>query len=165
MKNHKKYAKLPQDLDLSYSNEHLDVDTAVTAANSDVDFNLTGSGLDEDDDNILDDHDEVDDDDLIDDEEEDEIVIATAAASAGLSSSIGGGGGVRLAAASAAARKQQLNRKVLAGLGRDSVIEVSASLILFRAKIFCAIIDMQSVRKTKCSIIKLLRAYFKQFYL
>ncbi|KNC28481.1 hypothetical protein FF38_05555 [Lucilia cuprina] len=115
MKNHKKYAKLPQDLDLSFQ-EQLDsvVDTAVAD-----DYNLSaGSGLDEDDDNILDDQ----EDDEDEDEEEDEIVIATAAAAAaGLT---GAGGGVRLASATAAARKQQLNRKVLAGLGRDSVIEV-----------------------------------------
>lgn len=120
MKNHKKYAKLPQDLDLSFQ-EQLEIDTAATD-----DFNLSaGSGLDEDDDNILDDHEEVDDDGDCDeeDEEDDEIVIATAAAAAtGL---VGSGGGARLANAAAIARKQQLNRKVLSGLGRDSVIEVS----------------------------------------
>ncbi|KAI8123507.1 Calcium-transporting ATPase type 2C member 1 [Lucilia cuprina] len=119
MKNHKKYAKLPQDLDLSFQ-EQLDsvVDTAVAD-----DYNLSaGSGLDEDDDNILDDQ----EDDEDEDEEEDEIVIATAAAAAaGLT---GAGGGVRLASATAAARKQQLNRKVLAGLGRDSVIETGSTI-------------------------------------
>lgn len=126
MKNHKKYAKLPQDLDLSFQ-EQLEIDTAATD-----DFNLSaGSGLDEDDDNILDDH-EVDDVDVDvddeDDEEEDEIVIASAAAAAtGL---IGSGGGVRLANAAAIAKKQQLNRKVLSGLGRDSVIEVSVEYIV-----------------------------------
>ena len=119
MKNHKKYAKLPQDLDLSFQ-EQLDVDTAVVD-----DFNLSGSGLDEDDDNILDDQEDED----VDDEEEDEIVIASAAAAAaGLT---GAGSGVRLANATALARKQQLNRKVLAGLGRDSVIEVSNTPIFF----------------------------------
>lgn len=50
MKNHKKYAKLPQDLDLSFQEQLDAVDTAVAD-----DFNLSGSGLDEDDDNILDD--------------------------------------------------------------------------------------------------------------
>uniref|UniRef100_A0A1A9WD90 Uncharacterized protein n=1 Tax=Glossina brevipalpis TaxID=37001 RepID=A0A1A9WD90_9MUSC len=121
MKNHKKYAKLPQDLDLSFQ-EQLDVDTAATD-----DFNLTG--LDEDDDNILD-HQDVaadDDDEVIeDDDEEDEVVYATAAAAAtGLSGT--GSCGLRLVGATAAARKQQLNKKVLSGLGRDSVIEVSYS--------------------------------------
>uniref|UniRef100_A0A1B0AVX7 Uncharacterized protein n=1 Tax=Glossina palpalis gambiensis TaxID=67801 RepID=A0A1B0AVX7_9MUSC len=120
MKNHKKYAKLPQDLDLSFQ-QQLDVDTAATD-----DFNLTGSGLDDDDDNILGDQDAVADDEdevIEDDDEEDEVVYATAAAAAtGLSGT--GSCGLRLVGATAAARKQQLNKKVLSGLGRDSVIEV-----------------------------------------
>uniref|UniRef100_A0A1B0A2D1 Uncharacterized protein n=1 Tax=Glossina pallidipes TaxID=7398 RepID=A0A1B0A2D1_GLOPL len=119
MKNHKKYAKLPQDLDLSFQ-QQLDVDTAATD-----DFNLTGSGLDDDDDNILGDQDAAADDEdevIEDDDEEDEVVYATAAAAAtGLSGT--GSCGLRLVGATAAARKQQLNKKVLSGLGRDSVIE------------------------------------------
>lgn len=132
MKDHKKYAKLPQDLDLSFQEQLDAVDTAVAD-----DFNLSGSGLDEDDDNILDDQEDEEDD-----EDEDEIVIASAVAAAASLT----GSGVRLASATAAARKQQLNRKVLAGLGRDSVIEVSLKMFLDNIKKILYVVGTRAVK-------------------
>lgn len=139
MKNHQKYAKLPQDLDLSFQSD-LDL-LPDTAADIDVDeFNLTGTppaGLVL---NVDDDHAGVDDDgDNDDDDEDDEIVIATqvvggGGGDGGSGASGGNGGGLRLATRKQRKqRKQQLehlyNKKnKICGLGSDSIIEVSNEL-------------------------------------
>lgn len=136
MKNHQKYAKLPQDLDLSFQSD-LDL-LPDTAADIDVDeYNLSGTppaGL------VLND-DDGDDDNTVggggggdncddDDDEDDEIVIAAQVVGGGK-----GGGGLRLATRhkQRKQRKQQLeqlyNKKnKICGLGSDSVIEVSQSI-------------------------------------
>lgn len=137
MKNHQKYAKLPQDLDLSFQSD-LDL-LPDTAADIDVDeFNLTGTppaGLVL---NVDDDHAGVDDDgdNDDDDDEDDEIVIATkvvggGGGDGGSGAGGGNGGGLRLATRKQRKqRKQQLeqlyNKKnKICGLGSDSIIEVS----------------------------------------
>ncbi|XP_054735630.1 uncharacterized protein LOC129242805 [Anastrepha obliqua] len=131
MKSHNKYAKLPQDLDLSFQ-EQLDVD-----ADASDDFNLAaGIGL----------VDDTDDDERVAttgdlrgvattaaeghvyDDEEDEIVIATAAggggSSAGKRTDVGSGGtaGVRVNT-SATSGERKVRGGVAVGLGSDSLIE------------------------------------------
>lgn len=134
MKNHQKYAKLPQDLDLSFQSD-LDL-LPDTAADIDVDeFNLSGTppaGLVL---NVDDDHAGVDDDGDNDDDEDDEIVIATQVVGGGGGDGGGGNsGGLRLATRKQRKqRKQQLeqlyNKKnKICGLGSDSIIEVSNEL-------------------------------------
>ncbi|XP_053954165.1 uncharacterized protein LOC128860580 [Anastrepha ludens] len=133
MKSHNKYAKLPQDLDLSFQ-EQLDVD-----ADASDDFNLAaGIGL----------VDDTDDDERVAttgdlrgvattaaeghvyDDEEDDIVIATAAggggSSAGKRTDVGSGGtaGVRVNT-SAICGERKVRGGVAVGLGSDSIIEVS----------------------------------------
>lgn len=148
MKNHQKYAKLPQDLDLSFQSD-LDL-LPDTAADIDVDeFNLSGTppaglvlNVDDDDHAGIDDDDDDGGDNDNDDDEDDEIVIATQVVGGG-----GGGGGdggsgagggnssgLRLATRKQRKqRKQQLeqlyNKKnKICGLGSDSIIEVSNKL-------------------------------------
>lgn len=148
MKSHNKYAKLPQDLDLSFQ-EQLDVDAGVSD-----EFNLAaGIGL----------ADDTDDDEHVPttttatgdlnavstleghafDDEEDEIVIATALSG-------GGGIGTRANVVGSAAASVRVNtsansgdsRKVRAGggvavgLGSDSVIEVSGNFSIFIQALF-----------------------------
>ncbi|KAL7731912.1 hypothetical protein ACLKA6_017485 [Drosophila palustris] len=130
MKNHQKYAKLPQDLDLSFQSD-LDL-LPDTAADIDVDeYNLSGTppaGL------VLNDDDNAGGgngggEDGDDDDEDDEIVIASQVVGGGK-----GGGGLRLAPRKQRKqRKQQLeqlyNKKnKICGLGSDSVIEVSQQM-------------------------------------
>lgn len=128
MKNNQKYAKLPQDLDLSFQSD-LDL-LPDTAADIDVDeFNASGTppaGL------ILNDDDDDDVDAGDDDDEDDEIVIAAQVVGGSDGSGGGGGGGLRLATRKQRRqRKQQFEQKLynnknkICGLGSDSVIEVS----------------------------------------
>lgn len=136
MKSHNKYAKLPQDLDLSFQ-EQLDVDAGASDA-----FNLAaGISL----------ADDTDDDEHVTtttatgdlkaattleghifDDEEDEIVIATAlsgSGSLGTRANVVGGGAAGAAvhvntSANSGDRKVR-GGGVAVGLGSDSVIEVS----------------------------------------
>ncbi|XP_017872814.1 PREDICTED: uncharacterized protein LOC108620423 [Drosophila arizonae] len=133
MKNNQKYAKLPQDLDLSFQSD-LDL-LPDTAADIDVDeFNLSGTppaGL------VLNDDDDDVDAGADDDDEDDEIVIAAqvlgGGGGGGNGSGGGSGGGLRLATRKQRKqRKQQQveqrlynNKNKICGLGSDSVIEVS----------------------------------------
>lgn len=126
MKNNQKYAKLPQDLDLSFQSD-LDL-LPDTAADIDVDeFNLSGTppaGLVLNDDDV--------DAGADDDDEDDEIVIAAQVLGGG-GGGDGSGGGLRLATRKQRKqRKQQQveqrlynNKNKICGLGSDSVIEVS----------------------------------------
>lgn len=141
MKSHNKYAKLPQDLDLSFQ-EQLDVDAGASD-----EFNLAaGIGL----------VDDTDDDERVTtaragdtnvaktveghvfDDEEDEIVIATALSgaggggTAGTRANVSGGSAVGLRAHTSASSGEKKARGgggggggVAVGLGSDSVIEVS----------------------------------------
>ncbi|XP_036326539.1 uncharacterized protein LOC118739369 [Rhagoletis pomonella] len=124
MKSHNKYAKLPQDLDLSFQ-EQLDVDAGASD-----DFNLAaGIGL----------ADDTDDEERVAttgttavghafDDEEDEIVIATAAGggSVGTRVNAGSGGTANVRVNSSASRgDKKVQGGVAVCLGSDSLIEVS----------------------------------------
>ncbi|BFF96798.1 calcium-transporting ATPase type 2C member 1 [Drosophila madeirensis] len=120
MKSHNKYAKLPQDLDLSFQSD-LDL-LPDTAADIDLDIDVDVDALNLSSPATL---------DLLDDED-DEIVIATSGGGSGAGNG-GGKGGLRLAP-KAKQRKNPLeeqnfhSKNKICGLGSDSVIETGLTL-------------------------------------